>query len=67
MLRQRCSNVVATSESDVVTTSETDVGTTLIFYRTPRLWQRLQRRRDNVNNVAVPIGQVSKRQQASWC
>ena len=65
MLWQRCSNVVATWEIDVVTTSETDVGTTLIFYRTTTLWQRLQRRGDNVNNVTVPTGQVSKRQQAN--
>ena len=65
MLWQRCSNVVATWEIDVVTTSETDVGTTLIFYRATTLWQRLQRRGDNVNNVTVPTGQVSKRQQAN--
>ena len=65
MLWQRCSNVVATWEIDVVTTSETDIGTTLIFYRATTLWQRLQRRGDNVNNVTVPTGQVSKRQQAN--
>ena len=65
MLWQRCSNIVATWEIDVVTTSETDVGTTLIFYRATTLWQRLQRRGDNVNNVTVPTGQVSKRQQAN--
>ena len=65
MLWQRCSNVVATWEIDVVTTSETDVGTTLIFYRATTLWQRLQRRGDNVNNVTVPTGQVCKRQQAN--
>ena len=65
MLWQRCSNAVAPWEIDVVTTSETDVGTTLIFYRATTLWQRLQRRGDNVNNVTVPTGLVSKRQQAN--
>ena len=65
MLWQRCSNAVATWEIDVVKTSETDVGTTLIFYRATTLWQRLQRRGDNVNNVTVPTGLVSKRQQAN--
>ena len=47
-LQQRCGNVLITSESDVVTTSETDVGTTLIFDRFTTLWQRQQRRCDNV-------------------
>ena len=47
-LQQRCGNVLITSESNVVTTSETDVGTTLIFNRATTLWQRQQRRCDNV-------------------
>ena len=48
MFQQRCGNVLITSESDVVTTLETDVMTTLIFDRATTLWQRQQRRCDNV-------------------
>ena len=52
-LQQRCGNVLITSESEVVTTSETDFGTTLIFDRTRTLWQRQERRCDNVVTTSL--------------
>ena len=52
-LQQRCGNVLITSESNVVTTSETDVSTTLIFDRVTTLWQRQQRRCNNVVTTSL--------------
>ena len=52
-LQQRFGNVFITSESDVVTTSETDVSTFLIFDRVTTLWQRQQRRCDNVVTTSL--------------
>ena len=52
-LQQRYDNVLKTTGSDVVTMSETDAGTTLIFDRVTTLWQRQQRRCDNVDTTSL--------------
>ena len=57
VLQQRCGNVLITSESDAVTTLETVIDTTLIFDRATTLWQRQQRRCDNV--VTTSLCQLS--------
>ena len=60
-LQQRCGNILITSESNAVTTSETDVGTNLIFDRATTLWQRQQRRCDNVITTSLcQLGYLSQ-------
>ena len=63
--KQRCGNVLTTSDNDVVTTSETDVATTLIFDCATTLWQCLPR---CCQNVAVPVGHLRQSYfDKQWC